>query len=50
MNQKKLTRAFLLTLLVLGVALAGCMPDNDENDDEDDDDAYAPTMQIQQLA
>ena len=49
MNRSKLTRAFLLTLLVLGMALAGCMPDNDE-DDDDDDDARVPTYQIQQLA
>lgn len=48
MNRSKLTRAFLLTLLVLGMALAGCMPEND--DDDDDDDAYIPTMKIQQLA
>lgn len=50
MTNQKLTRAFLLTLLVLGLALAGCMPDNDEDDDDDDDDSYAPTFQIQQLA
>lgn len=49
MNRSKLTRAFLLTLLVLGMALAGCMPDNDE-DDDDDDDARVPSYQIQQLA
>ena len=47
MKQKKLTRAFLLTLLVLGMALAGCMPENDE-DDDDDDDARVPM--VQQLA
>ena len=44
MKQKKLTRAFLLTLLVLGMALAGCMPENDE-DDDDDDDARVPMLQ-----
>jgi hypothetical protein len=49
MNRSKLTRAFLLTLLVLGMALAGCMPENEDDDDEDDD-AYIPTMTIQQLA
>jgi hypothetical protein len=49
MNRSKLTRAFLLTLLVLGMALAGCMPENDD-DDDDDDDTYIPTMTIQQLA
>ncbi len=48
MKQKKLTRAFLLTLLVLGMALAGCMPENDEDDDDDDDDARVPM--VQQLA
>lgn len=50
MNRSKLTRAFLLTLLVLGMALAGCMPDNDDDDGDDDDDARTPTYQLQQLA
>lgn len=49
MNRSKLTRAFLLTLLVLGMALAGCMPDNDDDDDGGEEDSRAPTRQVQRL-
>ncbi len=35
-NRRKLTRLFLLGLLVLGMALAGCVPEEDDDDEEED--------------
>ncbi len=43
MNQPKLTRAFLLSsLLVLSVALVSCIPEGD--DDDDDEDSRVPVV------
>ena len=41
-ERNKLTRLFLLGLLVLGLALAGCVPEGD--DDDDDDDSSVPVV------
>jgi len=36
MKKSKLSRAFLVScLLVLGLALSSCVPDDDDGDDED---------------
>jgi hypothetical protein len=36
MKKLKLSRAFLVScLLVLGLALSSCVPDNDDDDDDD---------------
>lgn len=36
MDDRRLTRLFLLGLLVLGLALTGCVPGEDDDDDEED--------------
>lgn len=45
-NRRKLTRLFLLSLLVLGLALTGCMPDGDDDDDDDDESRVPAIMQL----
>ena len=35
-DRRKLTRLFLLGLLVIGLALTGCVPGDDDDDDEED--------------
>ncbi len=35
-DRRKLTRLFLLGLLVIGLALTGCVPGEDDDDDEED--------------
>lgn len=36
-DRHKLTRLFLLGLLVLGLAMTGCVPGEEDDDDEEDD-------------
>ena len=36
-NRHKLTRLFLLGLLVLGLGLTGCVPGEEDDDDEEED-------------
>lgn len=50
MKKSKLSRAFLVScLLVLSLALSSCVPDNDDDDNDDDDDARRNAPVVAQL-
>lgn len=42
-DRRKLTRLFLLGFLVLGLALTGCVP-GEENDDDEEEDSSVPVV------
>lgn len=42
-DRNKLTRLFLLGLLVLGLGLTGCVPGEDD-DDDDEEDSVVPVV------
>lgn len=50
MKKSKLSRAFLVScLLVLGLALSSCVPGSDDDDDDFDDDARGRAPVVAQL-